>query len=204
MWTFQNPLSRKSHFPFPQWKNQNFFKNSFQFFGSRCFWNYFFLAGFAVEMFGTILFVIFLVSLQDKAAETQNLPSQAVPFAVGLVYAVIQLAIVSLFVSECVGGEDSREWVYRTEQPRLKSLPSTAVPFAVGLQSFNWLLWVLVWFNFLCVCVGVEGWGWECVCRRWDSEPEHKSGPATNFPKLLNCNCPTKSSLLHHKSIYLN
>ena len=54
-----------------------------------------FVAGFAVELFGTALFVMFIVSLKDKAAETQNIPPPAVPFLVGLVYAIIQLAAVS-------------------------------------------------------------------------------------------------------------
>ena len=52
--------------------------------------------GFAVELFGTALFIVFIVSLKDKSAETQNIPLTAAPFAIGLVYAVVQMAAVSI------------------------------------------------------------------------------------------------------------
>ncbi len=51
--------------------------------------------GFAMELFATALFILVLVSLNDKAAETQNISSPFVPFVLGVVYAAAQMATVS-------------------------------------------------------------------------------------------------------------
>ncbi len=48
-----------------------------------------------MELFATALFILVLVSLNDKAAETQNISSPFVPFVLGVVYAAAQMATVS-------------------------------------------------------------------------------------------------------------